>query len=277
MRKEIYLIVGMSVMIFFSCKKNPQESGVPNPDPSNCDLVKVINSKASVDSILSFYNSDHQVVKNLSFHNGYCSELDTFGYTNNLLTYSAYKGTDNPSTSFYSKTDYSYTDNVLSESIYYSFNFRDNASKCNYYFDTLKRTMTIVQTALRPGLGAQTHTTKYEFDSSLNLRKVYYNNYYAPEYLIYEFGDYDDKPNPLYKHPPFTDYDFYYYGVKSLSKNNYGSWTKYRYFTSTGVAMDANYKYDRKYDDRGLLVQMHSTNTMNPSDSSTSYYFYNCK
>ena len=44
-----------------------------------------------------------------------------------------------------------------------------------------------------------------------------------------------------------------------------------------GVKMDANYKYDRKYDDRGLLVARHSTKTMNPSESSTSYNFYNCK
>jgi hypothetical protein len=237
----------------------------------------VINSKASVDSILIFYNSDNNVVKNLSFHNGYCSELDTFGYTNNLLTYSAYKGTDNPTSSFYSKTDYSYQNNILSESVYYLFNFSTDASKCNYYFDTVKRTMTIVQTALRPGLGAQSHSTRYEFDSSLNLRKVYFKGLDMPEYLIYEFDNYDDKPNPLYKHPPFTDYDFYYYGIKALSKDNCGSWTKYGYYSSTGVVKDANYIYDRSYDNRGLLVQMHSTNTMNPSDTLTSFYFYKCK
>lgn len=198
---------------------------------SNGKLLKVVDSVDTARYTSFAYNTSGKLIYLRSSrgggsgNNGY---VDSFIYENEDLVASFYNlgAIVNPATP-YARTEYTVFNNLPVTSRYY-YGLSTLVTSSVYTFDASKRLVSITQTSNNSPLGGSpTFRTRFEYNATGNLSKVFYKSATSREYLHSEYLNYDSAPNPYYSLPWLFDYNVHNHSVDRLSPNNAGQVIRY--------------------------------------------------
>lgn len=214
-RRPIYLLFCLPLLLF-CCKK---DSAKKLAGPACYDFMTIDSNMTMPEAAYAnyyYFNSQHQLIEHVVTSGGAVAWSDTFEYVHGHMVKSLMSLGGNSTADYYTRSEYDYTDSLVTASRYYL----DAQVIVNsaYTYDAKGQLTSYSQhsdnTTLQPD-GDYTYNLAY--DDNGNVTQV--TDQYGTVKVT--FGQYDDKPNPYYKMPFDFAYDpFSYYG--GFSKHNAG-------------------------------------------------------
>ncbi|HTE01429.1 MAG TPA: hypothetical protein VK668_19215 [Mucilaginibacter sp.] len=238
--KLIHLLFFCGPLWFFSCKKD----GVKKPAGPACYDYMTIDSNTNFREApyanYYYYNSDHKLLKHVVTSGGAVAWSDTVAYDHGHVVKSWMSLGDNNAAHYYTRSEYDYTDTLMTGSRYYLGNTLIVHS--DYTYDDKGRLASYTQ---------HTDNTTYQNESSYNRNLTYDANDNVTQ-ITNQYGEvmirylnYDNYPNLGYKMPFDFAYDIFSY-FNAFSKHNVGHVDNYNssiYIPHDTTGATFNYTY----------------------------------
>ena len=219
--RPFHVLLFCFALLFFCCKKD----GAQKPSGPACFDFMTVDSDTNTPTApyanYYYYNSDHKLAKHVATSGGNVAWSDSFAYDHGNMVKSWMSLGDNGPAHYYTRSEYDYTDTLVTASRYYLGNTLIVHS--DYTYDDKGRLASYTQ---------HTDNTTYQTEPSYSRNVIYDANDNVTQ-ITNQYGEvmirylnYDKYPNWNYKMPFDFAYDIFSYS-NAFSKHNVGQVDNY--------------------------------------------------
>ncbi|HWD87147.1 MAG TPA: hypothetical protein VG367_03405 [Mucilaginibacter sp.] len=237
--KLIHLLLFCCPLWFFCCKKQALQKKIIAPA---CYDFMVADSNTTIPTApyqeFFYFNTEHKLIKHTAYSGGVIGWSDTFAYDHGHVVKSWMSLGNNSSANYYTRSEYDYTDTLMTASRYYA---GANTLIVNSYYtyDDKGRLASYSQHSDNTSLQAdQDYTYNLTYDNNDNVTQIAD----ASGTLVATYSNFDDKPNYSYKLPFDYAYDIFSY-FNAFSKHNAGTSNSYNSYSHAVTTTNNTYTY----------------------------------